>query len=101
MDGRYNDMSLKPIEPMGKQMHVDEKTTSNIPSQPLNIAPINININGTIKLDANDKTFDISKAIFNDTTFIAKITDIITKQLNINEHFSLNRKQMRNKYSTL
>ena len=101
MEGRYNDMSIKPIEPMGKQMHVDEKTTTNIPSQPLNIAPINININGTIKLDANDKTFDISKTIFNDTTFIAKITDIITKQLNINEHFSLNRKQMRNKYSTL
>ena len=101
MEGKYNDMSIKPIEPMGKQMHVDEKTTSNIPSQPLNIAPINININGTIKLDANDKTFDISKAIFSDSTLITKITDIITKQLNINEHFSLNRKQMRNKYSTL
>lgn len=101
MNGKYNDMSIKPIEPMGKQMHVNEKLAQNNLNQPLNIPPINININGTIKLDTNDKTFDISKAIFNDSTFITKITDIITKQLNINEHFSLNRKQMRNKYSTL
>jgi hypothetical protein len=87
---------------MGKQMRVKESFSTNNPSnQTITMEPINININGTIKLDTGDNTFDISKELFNNPTLINKLTDIITKQINIDEHGTFSRKDYRRRYSSI
>ena len=100
--GNINDSNIKPIEPMGKQMRVKEHyANSNNQTQVTKIEPISININGSIKLESGDRSFDISKELFNNPTLINKLTDIITKQLNIDEHGMLDRKTYRRKYSSV
>lgn len=100
-NGTINDSNIKPTEPMGKQMKVKETQTSNSSPQNIKMEPINININGTIKLDTGDKTFDISKELFNNPTLINKLTDIITKQMNIDDNFGFNIKNYKRKYLTI
>lgn len=100
--GNINDSNIKPVEPMGKQMKVKESYSANNPSnQTIKMEPVNININGTIKLDTGDKTFDISKELFNNPTLINKLTDIITKQINIDENGTFSRKEYRRRYSSI
>lgn len=98
LDGRLNDSTIKSTEPMGKLMKVNERYAQDSNPQPIKMEPININISGTIKLETNDKTFDISNEIFKQPTLLNKITDLIAKQMNIDEHFALNRKTFRKKY---
>ena len=51
-----------------------------------NKCDINLNINGTIKLEGNGgKTVDITDAMLNDKVFIRKITKLIEKQITIND----------------
>lgn len=101
-NGNINDSNIKPVEPMGKQMKVRESfSQNNQQPQTMKMEPINININGTIKLDTGDKTFDISKELFNNPTLINKLTDIITKQINIDDNFAFDRKTYRRKYSSI
>lgn len=101
-EGSVNDSNIRPSEPMGKQMKVKESYPTNSPNrQVMKMEPIDININGTIKLDTGDKTFDISKELFNNPTLINKLTDIITKQINIDEYGALNRKEYTRRYSSI
>lgn len=86
-NGLVSDSSIKPLEPMGKQMQVSDNNRSiNNSSRTVTMEPINININGSIKLEGGNKSFDISKEVFNNPTLINKITDIILKQINIDEN---------------
>ena len=101
LNGIISDNSIKAIEPMGKQMKVNERYAQNLNTQPLKVEPINITINGSIKLETNDKTFDISNEIFKNPTLINHLTDLISKQMNIDEHFAFNRKTYSKKYTTL
>lgn len=101
LDGRINDSTIKPIEPMGKQMKVNERYAQNQSPQTFKMEPININFNGSIKLETNDKSFDISEEIFKNPRLLNKITDLIVKQMNTDEHFAFNRKTFRKKYTTL
>lgn len=101
LDGRLNDSTIKSTEPMGKQMKVNERYAQNSNPQPIKMEPVNINISGTIKLEANDKTFDISNEIVKNPILLNKLTDLIAKQMNIDEHFAFNRKTYRKKYTTL
>jgi hypothetical protein len=98
-DGKINDSNIKSIEPMGKQMKVKESYSQNNSQQTMKMEPLTININGTIKLETNDKTFDISDELFKNPTLINKLTDIITKQINIDDNFAFDRKNYRRKYS--
>lgn len=101
-EGSVNDSNIRPSEPMGKQMKVKESYPTNSQNrQVMKMEPIDININGTIKLDTGDKTFDISKELFNNPTLINKLTDIITKQINIDEYGALNRKEYTRRYSSI
>ena len=45
---------------------------------------INVNLNGTIKLEGANGQKDITKDLLNDKQFVRKITDIIIKQINHN-----------------
>lgn len=100
-DGSLNDTNIRSLEPMGKQMRVKEGNSqlANPIPQPVKIEPININISGTIKLDGgNGQMFDISKEMMNNPTFISKLTDMITKQININENDGFNKKAYSQRY---
>lgn len=100
-DGSLNDTNIRSLEPMGKQMRVREGNSqlANPTPQPVKIEPININISGTIKLDGgNGQMFDISKEMMNNPTFISKLTDMITKQININENDGFNKKAYSQRY---
>ena len=89
-NGIVSDNSIKPLEPMGKQMQVVDNNKSVNGSKSLKMEPINININGSIKLEGGGQNLDISKEIFNNPTLINKITDIILKQINIDENGGFN-----------
>ena len=68
-------------------------------SQPVKIEPININISGTIKLDGGQgQTFDITKEMMNNPTFINKLTDMITRQININENGGFDKRAYSQRY---
>lgn len=61
----------------------------NTPSS-LSVAPITININGSIKLEgANGKSADITSSIIDNPVFITQLTRMIEKQMNINTHGGL------------
>lgn len=98
LDGRYNDTSLTPIEPMGKQMKVNERYAQNRTPQSVKVEPITININGSIKLETDSKTFDITKEVAKSPILLNKIADLITKQFNIDDNFALDMKKFRKKY---
>ena len=103
-DGSINDTNIRSMEPMGQQIKVKEvvsHVTSPTP-QPVKVEPININISGTIKLDGgNGQTFDISKEMMNNPTFISKLTEMITRQININENGAFNKRTYSQRYPNI
>ena len=91
--GRFNDTSIVPIEPMGKQMHVNERYARNSGHQSIKVEPISIQINGSIKLEGNGTSIDISKEIMRQPMLINKIADMIAKQFNIDDNAALDMKK--------
>lgn len=92
---------IKPIEPIGKILKVSNNETKNSKINDINIKPIDININGTIKLDTGNQVVDITKTIINNPVFIRNLTDIITKQMNTNINSSFNKDNFKQKWTTL
>jgi len=101
-DGSLNDSNIRSLEPMGGRVKVREgEVQQNFVqnSQPVKIEPININISGTIKLDGGQgQTFDITKEMMNNPTFINKLTDMITRQININENGGFDKRAYSQRY---
>lgn len=102
LDGRVNDGILRRND-KGYQwgLKVAEKLFNGGNPQPMKMDPIDINISGTIKLEGDGKSFDISNEIFKNPTLINKIADLITKQFNVDSNFALKRKGFRKQYTTL
>ena len=91
--GRFNDTSIVPTEPMGKQMHVNERYAQNSSPQSIKVEPISIQINGSIKLESNGTSIDVSKEIMRQPMLINKIADMIAKQFNIDDNAALDMKK--------
>lgn len=91
--GRFNDTSIVSTEPMGKQMHVNESYAQNSGPQSIKVEPISIQINGSIKLEGNGTSIDISKEIMRQPMLINKIADMIAKQFNIDDNAALDMKK--------
>ena len=96
------DYKIKAIEPLGKQMKVNENRNfsgSSIQnSSNIDIKPISINLSGTIKLDTGNKQFDISDDIINNPMLIKKLTEMINKQINILDNGSYNKNSFKQKF---
>lgn len=95
---------IKPIEPMGKILKVTEsisKDNSIYRNPEIKIQPIDINFNGSIKVDIGNKNIDITRELINSPSFIKSLTDLITKQININATGSFNKEQYRQKWNNL
>lgn len=101
-DGGLNDSNIKPIEPMGKQMKVNGSSSNNGSygdNKEITIKPINVNFNGSIKLETQGQSFDIMKELQENPIFVSKIVDIITKQININNNMGFDKKSWSQKYT--
>lgn len=102
-DGQINDSNIRSREPMGKMMKVRESEPSReyVAQNPqsMKVDPINVNISGTIKLDAGDgQTFDITKMLMDNPTLINKITDLIVRQMNIDANGGFDKKAFKQRY---
>lgn len=102
-DGSINDSNIKPREPMGRQMRVNGVETESYKRGPekVEIKPIDINISGSIKLETNGQNFDISKELMNNPFFINKLTDLITKQININDNGAFDKKSYYQRHTSI
>lgn len=96
------DYSMISKEPLGKQMtvHRNHSFGLDIPhNSKLNINPISINISGTIKLDSGNKQVDITNELLNNPQLVSKLTDIITKQINILDNNAYNKGSFKQKFT--
>lgn len=87
--GEVNDSNISSLLPLGPVVKVLESAVESIKSIPQNIKmePLNINISGTIQLDCGQgNTMDIGKELMQNPTFVNKLTDLITRQININDN---------------
>lgn len=90
-------------EPLGKQMKVNRSNgfsdSYNNLNKNINFEPISINLSGTIKLDGGNKQVDISNDILNNPMIITKLTEMISKQLNILDYGAYNKGRFKQKFS--
>lgn len=103
--GVLNDSHIKPVEPMGKQMKVNGNSVivnnGAGASNQINIKPIDININGSLKLEAEGVTRDIMDELMGNQMFVSKIADILTKQFNLKYNIGYDKQSMDQKYITV
>lgn len=98
--GQYR-MTAK--EPLGKQMTVHRGNTSDASSMPHNckveIPPVSLNLSGTIKLDVGGaKQIDITNDLVNNPLFVQRLTDMISKQINIYDNGAYNKSVHKQKF---
>ena len=96
------DYSMISKEPLGKQMSVHRSVSPgmNMPHfSKMNIEPISINISGTIKLDSGNRQLDITNELLNNPQLVSKLTDIITKQINILDNNAYNKGAFKQKFT--
>lgn len=96
------DYSMISKEPLGKQMTVHRNHSYGLDmphNSKLNINPISINISGTIKLDSGNKQVDITNELLNNPQLVSKLTDIITKQINILDNNAYNKGSFKQKFT--
>lgn len=94
--------SVKPIEPLGKIIKVSAPSSSSLNNNigSIKVDPININLNGTIKLDTGKQNIDITNEILSNPTLLNNIVDLISKQINvINNNGSFNKKSFKQKWT--
>ena len=90
-------------EPLGKQMKVHNGKRSEGAEMPHNskidIAPVSVNLSGTIKLDlGSNKQIDISDDLINNPVFVQKITEMISKEINIKTNGAYHKKKFLQKF---
>ena len=99
-----NNGNLKMIakEPLGKQMKVAEgmsNISTGVTNTKVEIPPVSINLSGTIKLDTGNKQVDITNELIKNPILINKLTDMISKQLNILDNGAYNKGKFKQKFS--
>lgn len=88
-NGEINDSNISSLLPLGPVVKVLESAVETIKQIPQNIKmePLNINISGTIQLDCGQgNTMDIGKELMQNPTFVNKLADLITRQINITDN---------------
>lgn len=91
-----SDTIIKPISPMGEQLKVNSGTNNNeyIGTNKINFSPMDIGMNGTLKLDLGGYTKDIdSKELMQNQDFIRGVRDVIAMEMNKIEFRRFNKKE--------
>jgi hypothetical protein len=93
---------MSALEPLGKQLKVHRGGISGgsyMPHNNINVAPINLNLSGTIKLDlGTSKQIDITNDLVSNPLFVKKLTDMISKQINIYDNGAYNKSAHKQKF---
>lgn len=85
--------NIKLLNPKDVVPSVSQNSENAARTERMKMEPIDIKINGTIKLEgSNGASIDISRELLDDRMFISKITDEITKQININRNIKYDAK---------
>lgn len=95
------DYSMIAREPLGQQLRVRRHrfNSADMPhNSKITIDPVSINLSGTIKLESNGKQVDISNELLNNPVFINKLTELISKQINIIENSAYNKNTFKQKF---
>jgi hypothetical protein len=90
-------------EPLGKQMKVHRGKHSEGGEMPHNskieVSPVSVNLSGTIKLDlGSNKQIDISDDLINNPIFVQKITEMISKEINIKSNGAYHKRTFLQKF---
>lgn len=96
------DYSMIAKEPLGQQMRVSnhKHNGTDMPhNSKITIEPVSINLTGTIKLESNGKQIDISNELLNNPVLINKLTEMISKQINIIENSAYNKNTFKQKFA--
>jgi hypothetical protein len=96
------DFSMIAKQPLGKQMRVSHHSTqsANMPhTSKLSMDPVSVNLSGTIKLDIGNKQVDISNELLNNPVFITKLSEMISKQINILDNGAYNKNIFKQKFA--
>lgn len=91
-----SDTIIKPISPMGEQLKVNSSMNNNeyIGTNKINFSPMDIGMNGTLKLDLGGYTKDIdSRELMQNQDFIRSVRDIIAMEMNKIEFRRFNKKE--------
>jgi hypothetical protein len=83
-----NNEVIKPkVEDLPKPLSVTPTQNTNIQQKPMEIKPISLDISGTIKLDIPSipQNIDITKELLKNPNFINSLTQLIEKQMIVNE----------------
>lgn len=91
-----SDTIIKPISPMGEQLKVNSSMNNNeyIGTNKINFSPMDIGMNGTLKLDLGGYTKDIdSRELMQNQNFIRSVRDIIAMEMNKIEFRRFNKKE--------
>lgn len=98
-----NNYKMTAKEPLGKQMKVANRAYNESLLTPynskINIEPISINLSGTIKLESGNRQIDISNDILNSPVLVTKLTEMISKQLNILDYGAYNKGKFKQKFT--
>lgn len=94
---------IKPTEPYGKILKVSENVNgqyynSRTGHEDIRIKPIDIKLSGSIKLEGGGKNIDMTKEIVDNPLIIGQLTDMITKQININQHGGFKKEEYKQKW---
>jgi hypothetical protein len=96
------DFSMIAKQPLGEQMRVSHHNTqsANMPhTSKLTVDPVSVNLSGTIKLDTGNKQVDISNDLLNNPVFITKLSEMISKQINILDNGAYNKNIFKQKFA--
>ena len=94
-------VSPKPLNPniMKVKPTLNTPQIANVGPTEISIKPLDININGSIKLDAGKgNQIDIIKLLQDNPTFVRNLTEMIEKQINININGAYNKEKSLNKF---
>ena len=94
-------VSPKPLNPniMKVNPTVNAPQITSVGPTEISLKPLDININGSIKLDAGKgNQVDIIKILQENPTFIRNLTEMIEKQININTNGAYNKEKSLNKF---
>lgn len=81
-----NQENIKPIKPMGEQLMVAPPSVK-IEHTPISVSPMDLNINGTMKLDLGGQQTQIdARQLLNNPEFVRNLTNVLTKEINIREN---------------
>ena len=97
-----DNITISPIEPLGRQMRVSTDgigRSSNMSlDSSVSIEPVSINLSGTIKLDTGNKQVDVTNDILSNPVLINKLTEMINKQLSIVNYGAYNKGRFKQKF---